>query len=179
MNAKTFTLVTPSLLIALSLPPMVATASQGWGQVNMEGAIVDSACAIDIGSRDQTIEMDMLPLGHLVRENIGPINPFSIRLINCTLSRPTPGKPDWCAFQVTFAGATDGELFTLEGEASGLALQITDHAGNIAIPGVPMLEQAIQPGTFDLNYTLRLVGNQQILRAGEYRSAIRYKMDYY
>ena len=39
----------------------------GWGKVNMHGAIIDTACAIAAGSRDQTIDMDTIPLGQIIQ----------------------------------------------------------------------------------------------------------------
>lgn len=32
---------------------------------------------------------------------------------------------------------------------------------------------------YRLNYSMQLVANNQVLRAGDYRSAIRFKLDYY
>ncbi|MEX7634932.1 fimbrial protein, partial [Serratia marcescens] len=73
---------------------------QGWGRVNMQGAIIDTACAIAAGSRDQTIDMDVLPLGNIARDGQGNTRPFTIELINCTFERPKPNLPNWKQFQV-------------------------------------------------------------------------------
>ncbi|WP_049280651.1 fimbrial protein, partial [Serratia marcescens] len=90
------------LLASLAFAPGYATsAAQGWGKVNMHGAIIDTACAIAAGSRDQTIDMDTLPLGQIIRDGQGMTKPFSIELVNCILERPE-NKPDWKFFQVTF-----------------------------------------------------------------------------
>lgn len=57
------------LLASLAFAPGHATsAAQGWGKVNMHGAIIDTACAIAAGSRDQTIDMDTIPLGQIIRD---------------------------------------------------------------------------------------------------------------
>lgn len=37
-----------------------------WGRVSMEGSITDTACAIDPGSLEQTIDMAIFPIGQLV-----------------------------------------------------------------------------------------------------------------
>ncbi|WP_372242293.1 fimbrial protein [Serratia marcescens] len=167
------------ILAYFPLQAMAAISSQGWGRVNMQGAIIDTACAIAIESRDQTIDMEMVPLADIIRDGQGRSKPFSIELVNCTLERQDPTLPDWKQFQVTFDGDNEGELFGVRGEASGIALRITDENGNIATPGVPLRAQDIITDTMQLNYHLRLVANQHALKAGNYFSAIRFKLDYF
>lgn len=155
-----------------------APMAQGRGRVNMQGAIVDTACAIAVESRDQTIDMGTVPLAEIQRNGKGRSKPFAIQLVNCVIERPS-GKPDWRQFQVTFDGDADGTLFGVRGEATGLALQIIDYMGNIAIPGNPLPAGDIVPGSMQLNYTLRLVTNNRRLKSGDYFSAIRFKLDYF
>jgi len=158
---------------------LASDSSQGWGRVNMQGAIVDTACAIAVESRDQTIDMEVVPVSDIIRDGQGRNKPFSIELVNCTLERPDSSLPDWRQFQVTFDGDVDGVLFGVQGEASGIALKITDEEGTVATPGVPLRLQDIIPGAMQLNYHIRLVANNHALRAGDYFSAIRFKMDYF
>lgn len=167
------------ILAHFPLQVMAAASSQGWGRVNMQGAIIDTACAISIDSRDQTIDMEVVPLADIIRDGQGRSKPFSIELVNCTLERPDPTLPGWKQFQVTFDGDNEGELFGVRGDASGVALRITNESGNIATPGVPLRAQDIIPGAMQLNYHLRLVANQHTLKAGDYFSAIRFKLDYF
>lgn len=161
----------------LSLPALAS--SFGWGRVNMEGAILDTACAIDTGSRYQSIDLSSFPLGQIVRDGKSAARPFSINLVHCVLQRSSSGQPDWQRFQVTFDGEGTEGVFQVYGEARGLGLQIADAQGNIASPGKPLPAENIVPGDMRLKYTLRLVGNRQVLRAGEYSSVVRFKMDYY
>ncbi|BBO61004.1 PAP fimbrial minor pilin protein precursor [Serratia marcescens] len=172
--------VAPCLLCALlGFSSQAISASQGWGRVNMQGAILDTACAIATESREQTINMEMVPFADIIRDGQGRAVPFSIELVNCVLERADKTLPDWKQFQVTFDGFADGELFGVKGEASGIALRITDAAGNIARPGAPMPPMNIIPGSYRLNYAMTLIGNNQPLKAGDYFSAVRFKMDYY
>lgn len=121
------------LLASLAFAPGYATsAAQGWGKVNMHGAIIDTACAIAAGSRDQTIDMDTIPLGQIIRDGQGMTKPFSIELVNCILERPE-NKPDWKFFQVTFDGYAEGALFGVQGDARGVALEIKDSSGTAVI----------------------------------------------
>lgn len=143
----------------------------------MQGAIIDTACAIAVESREQTIDMETVPLADIVRDGQGRSKPFSIELVNCVLERP--GKEDWKQFQVTFDGDAEGDLFGVYGEASGVALRIIDHAGNIASPGKALPLMDITPGDRQLNYTMKLVANNHALKSGEYFSSIRFKLDYF
>ncbi len=168
------------LSVLLSRPQGVAaSAPSGWGRVNMEGAILDTACAIEAGSRDQSIDMSTLPLSQFVRDGQGGTRAFTIRLVNCVLSRASADQPDWQRFQVTFDGDGRNGLFQVHGEARGVALQITDTRGNVAYPGKPLPTTEVVAGSMDLNYFLRLVGDNNVLRAGGYYSAVRFKLDYY
>jgi type 1 fimbria pilin len=174
--------VVPSLLMCCALAFSGSAFSAdvlGQGRVSMEGAIVETPCAIEVGDRDQTLVMDTLPVSQLIRDGRGPDKDFAIRLVDCVLVRVDARAPDWQRFQVTFDGDDDRGHFGVSGEASGVALMIRDARGEVAAPGDAMLASAMAPGEMQLHYTLNLVGNQQTLRAGDYRSAIRFRMDYY
>jgi type 1 fimbria pilin len=180
MNRLTGSVAFSLLAVLLaSLPAVAVSAQAGWGRVNMEGAILDTACAIEAGSRDQSIDMSTLPIGQIIRDGQGLTKPFTIRLVNCVLSRATTDLPDWQRFQVAFDGDGHNGLFRVRGEARGVALQITDARGNIALPGKPLPMNEVMPGNMDLSFFLRLVGDKNVLRAGEYSSAVRFKLDYY
>lgn len=151
---------------------------QGWGKVSMHGAIIDTACAIAAGSRDQTIDMETIPLGQIIRDGQGMTKPFSIELVNCILERPG-NKSDWKFFQVTFDGYAEGSLFGVQGDARGVALKINDSSGNVVIPGEPLPMEEIMPGNRTLNYSMTLMPNHQPLKAGAYFSTVRFKLDYF
>ncbi|WP_241810702.1 fimbrial protein [Serratia sp. 14-2641] len=171
----------PSMLIAGSLFALSAMAAptRGWGTIAMEGAIVETACAIDVGSQDQTVDMGVVPLGQIVRDGRGNTRPFTIQLVDCQLSAPTPAAPEWRYFQVTFDGPADRGLFAVNGDSRGIALRITDSRGNVARPGDRMPPGNIVPGSMGLNYFLDVMGNHEVLRAGAYQSTVRFKLNYY
>lgn len=171
----TFTL----LLTTLAIGNAWATAPQGWGRVSMKGEILETACAIDTLSRDQTITMATVPASQIARDVQGVAHPFVVKLVKCTLKRLDPKLPDWSHFRITFDGLNDGGQFGVEGQAKGVALQIADAQGNVATPGKQMPSAPIVPNDMALTYSLRLVSNQQVLKAGDYYSTVRFKMDYY
>ena len=170
-------IVAPCLLSLFLSVAQATDAIAGWGRVNMQGAIIDTACAIAVESREQTIDMDTVPLADIIRDGQGRSKPFSIDLINCITERP--GKEDWKQFQVTFDGEREGDLFGVNGDASGVGLQIIDAGGNIATPGHALPLMDVTPGDRQLNYTLKLVANSHALKAGDYFSSIRFRLDYF
>lgn len=172
-------IVTSCLLSVVLCGTAIAETLMGRGRITMEGSIIETACAIEMNSRDQVIEMVTIPVSKIARDGRGIAKPFVIRLVNCTLHRVDPSLPDWQAFRITFDGTPDGDLLGVEGDARGVGLQIKDRRGNVALPGVAMPPAELSPGNKLLQYTMNLVPNRQVLRAGEYRSTVRFKMDYY
>lgn len=169
-----------TLLLAsqlLAVPGAHAELSPLWGQVSMNGSIVDSACAIATGSYEQSVDMGILPIGAIRQQGHGPVQPFSIALIGCTLT-PYEGA-DWQTFSVTFDGPASGDWFTVSGEARGVALLLQDADGHPIYPGKSTPKQAIMPGNSVLSYGLRLVSDDRPLRSGQYQTALRFKLDYY
>jgi len=163
----------------LFFSPWILAANQGRGEVTVNGRIIASACAIDTQSLNQTITMKTLPVGQIIRDGQGELQSFTIKLVNCVLEKTNPGHGDWRYFEVTFDGKAEGQRFGIDGAAKGIALQISDAQGNIATPGVPLVKRDILPGDMALDYGLRVVGNYQNLRAGDYFSTVKFKMDYY
>lgn len=168
------------LLLGGILPPAaLAQTNMGGGIVDMQGSILNAPCTIDTDSRDQSIDMGIIPIGEIARNGRSVARPFSIRLINCVMHRYESALPNWQYFEVTFDGRRDGELIGVEGEAEGIALQVSDELGNIAQPGVPLPSVILTSGEKTLNYSLYLVPNYQKFRSGKYRTTVRFKMDYY
>ncbi|ROR60341.1 UNVERIFIED_ORG: type 1 fimbria pilin [Providencia alcalifaciens] len=167
-----------SCLFSFTTFSVIANAnSVSWGKVNMEGAIIDTACAISVESREQTIDMGTIPIAEILRDGQGKNHKFSINLVNCILDRE--GKDYWKQFQVTFDGENNGRLFNVYGNASGIALQLSDFLGNTITPGKALPAIDIQKGEKKLNYSLRLVTDNHILKSGDYFSSIRFKIDYF
>ncbi|MGP2925573.1 fimbrial protein [Serratia bockelmannii] len=173
--------VAPSLLVAIfTAQAMPATASViGWGRVNMEGAIVNAACAIESASRDQTIDMKVLPVEQISRDGHGLTRPFTLKLVNCGLAGENSANAGRQYFRMIFDGNAEGKNFGVIGDARGIALRIVDSIGTDIYPGVPMSIENTLTKDYRLHYSMQLVANSQVLRAGDYRSAIRFKLDYY
>lgn len=169
-----------TLPIGMTMASAAMAAGQDHGRVSMKGSIIDSACAIATQDREQTVEMGADTLGEMVHNQRGQERPFSIHLVNCSLTPAGQKDPrgGWPQFQVTFDGPAADGLFSVNG-ASGIGIQIVDTEGHIAVPGAAMPAVGLLAGAPRLDYALRLVGNRQRLKAGDYRSTIRFKIDYY
>ncbi|HGL4620254.1 TPA: fimbrial protein [Citrobacter koseri] len=167
--------------ISLSFIPMSYSwaqgraTSQGQGSVKVQGSILETACAIDTGSREQTIEMQVSPINQVIKGEYDYKQPFSINLINCSINT----MDSWKYVQVTFEGMTDGELFKIIGAAKGIGLQISDVKNNIVSPGQPLQGDELQSGKMRLDYFIKFIGNNQPLEAGEFYSTIRFYLSYY
>ncbi|MTC61460.1 type 1 fimbrial protein [Providencia rustigianii] len=151
----------------------------GAGRVTMVGEITDAACTISMDSRDQIIDMGVLPIGTIRQEGVGPVKDFEIQLVNCDLVKHSDPTKTWHALKMTFEGAEDNGLFQVFGEARGVGLFMQDARQQQVIPGESLSEKNIIPPSMRLSYTLRLTSNFQPLRSGHYQSFIRFKVDYY
>lgn len=151
---------------------MCSLASADYGTLTTHGTVIDDTCSIDTPSLDQTVIMDTLSVGYVLRTGAGPSQPFSVRLLNCDQNILSK-------YRVTFNGASDGDNFDLTGQAEGVALEISDQQGNVARPGIALPEQLPVGDASELEYNLRVVGNTHTLRAGDYRTLIRFSLDYF
>lgn len=152
--------------------------SEGAGRVTLNGEITDAACTIAMDSRDQVIDMGILPVGVIRETGQGPVRDVDIYLVNCELAKASDPTQMWQTLRMTFDGAADKGLFQVFGEARGVGLFLQDSSQRQVIPGEALPEQTIVPPTMRLSYQLRLVSDSRPLRAGPYQSAIRFKVDY-
>ena len=187
MNVITQLTITFSL--ALLVVPFMNVMAEGNpnGVVTLGGEIIDTACAIDTSGAYQVIEMAPMPVGRLVRLGEGDPYAFTLRLINCSLTRNDPDRPgeklpDWQHVRVTFDGVPDrqGRSFAANGSSQGVAFHIIDAQGHESLPGVPMAMIPLSSARDQvLHYTLKLVGNDQPLSVGSHRAAVRFRLEYY
>lgn len=166
------------LLSGISASGMAA--NQGEGTVFIRGEVLYTPCAIDLDSRDQTIDMGETPVSEIAVKGYGPTRKFTVRLINCLLL-PAPGQTQYESeyYQITFDPMAGSDRFSVSGDAKGIELAIHDSEGHFAEPGIALPAREVTPGMMDLNYTLHLVSNGQPLKSGSYQTVIRFRMDYY
>ncbi|HCH49132.1 MAG TPA: type 1 fimbrial protein [Proteus sp.] len=185
MNRK----MTPLLLcLAVSLFTEQALASdvkqdkkmhQRFGALNLQGTILEPTCAISAGSRYQVIPLTTVSIPTLVTQGSGPIDYFSIRLTECTLVEQKGKEADNPRFIATFEGPSQSGNFQLFGDAKGASLMIADRYGRQAIPGQPLPAVGIDSKSMALLYQARIVKNNDIPKAGNYQTTLRFKLEYY
>ncbi len=180
LSGKIRTLVNTLPFLLSGYCPAVFSAHQGEGAVFIRGEVLYTPCAIDLDSRDQTIDMGETPIAEIAARGYGPSRDFTVRLLNC-LMLPRPGHSQYDSeyYQITFEPMTGTERFAIRGEAQGVELAIRDTDGNLALPGIAFPAKEVTAGSINLNYSLQLVSNGQPLKSGDYQSLIRFRMDYY
>lgn len=152
----------------------------GHGRAKMIGEIFYTPCAIDTGSRYQTVSLGVISAAEIEQVGHSAETKLTIHLINCSLDLNPRGQGNKHSFIMTFDGnSASSDLFLLGGETEGIGLAIRDESGSRAIPGQAMSTEIIGDGNKELNYFFRIEKSQGSLRAGGYYSVIRFKLEYY
>ncbi|HCP1620948.1 TPA: type 1 fimbrial protein [Escherichia coli] len=171
-----------------SFPPPGVTLPEYWGEehvwwhgrASFKGQVIAPACTLAMEDTWQAIDIGETPVRDLQNSFSGPEKRFRLRLRNCELAGT--GKRVYTAsrVRVTFDGL-QGETpdkFSLTGRAEGINLQILDNQGYPARVGKVMPPLLLNGNEDGLDYTLRVVRNGQLLKAGDYYAALRFKVDY-
>lgn len=156
-----------------------AYADEGTGLLTMQGEITDAACAIATGSQEQSIDLGTVPINLIKQDGKGPVKSFSIHLINCNLIRYNSENQLWNAIEFTFDGPSENNIFSINGDARGVGLSLSNPNDINIVPGRPVSKIDIVPPSMRLDYQVRLVSNAKPLHSGFYQSAIRFKLEYY
>ncbi|EPW1927959.1 fimbrial protein [Escherichia coli] len=165
----------------MSLPVYWGEEHVWWhGRVSFKGQVIAPACTLAMEDTWQAIDMGETPVRDLQDSIVGPEKKFRLRLRNCELAGT--GKRVYTAsrVRVTFDGL-QGETpdkFSLAGQAEGINLQILDNQGYPARVGKVMPPLLLNGNEEGLDYTLRVIRNGQMLKAGDYYAALRFKVDY-
>ncbi|WP_273759672.1 hypothetical protein [Pantoea ananatis] len=97
--------------------PCLLSPPPAGGGDNRQDAIIDTSCGMAVVSREQAMDMGILPLADIMCDGERGVYPFAIELTNCLLHRP--GLYAWTQFKVTFDCNAEGDLFGVQGKASG------------------------------------------------------------
>lgn len=149
------------------------------GRVQMTGSIVDSACAIRVGSNRQTIAFKPLAVSGLRNGDESPKQALAIYISDCIASGSHDKRDASQHFKLTFEGQPYGKYFAVQGAAKGIALQIHDDQGKLISPGMLLEHSLSSADSAMLNYSLTLVGNGRTLQAGDYRTTIKLTIQHF
>ena len=175
LRINNFTLSVMTLLTVGFPVFSFANVNDTEGKVWMLGEIVESACTIDPGTLDQTIDMGVLPISTLLSEGGSPSKEFHIRLIDCLWGDDT--QSNYSNLDITFTGNTDGKYFLVNGEAAGVVLELEDANKKQIIPG----EKINYPGgvqNISNQYFLKLLPNGELVKPGNYYSLLHFNINY-
>lgn len=177
---------TVCLLVTLSLFLSVCAVSQaapikneGRGSVSVYGQILASACSIHTDDIRQEILFDaQSPRTFKNNAGLGEKN-FSLRLTNCRLEKETQGE--WESVSVTFDGEVvsgNPSLFSVNGDAHGIALRVMSKQGEQAFPGLPMNNIPLSQESNQLDYRLQVVPDGEPFEEGQWSGSLRFMVAY-
>ncbi|ECJ3906560.1 type 1 fimbrial protein [Salmonella enterica subsp. enterica] len=172
-----------SLLMGLILGCGCAKAGlRLYGQATMRGEVVASACSIALADRFQSVPMGELSLRDLQSGYGRTTRDFVIHLDNCMASGHREMVQDVDpAIRVRFDGlqGTRPDLFRVQGDVRGVALQLQDARQEIVYPGeyLPVLYQKAYNQQV-LRYRVSLVPDGNALAGGDYSAALRFSINY-
>lgn len=168
-----------SLQVAAHVDTLAAEFDAGLtGRVSMEGSIMSSACDINTGDTFQTITMPAETRGHIKRVGESEPEPFSIYLTGCSLTSESNTGPAQY-IQIIFDGDEERGLFSIDGTASGVALEFMDRNGEVIRPGKMMSYQAVMAENNRFDYQVRLKATMRDLVVGDYHAVVRYRLEYF
>lgn len=159
-----------ALLGTLSMSVIAADpVSQGHGQVNFIGEIVNAPCSINPDSIDQTVDLGQIANVSLKDGGASPARTFTIQLEDCDFSEQAADTaPIGAGVKLTFTGsvANFGNLLGVTGfenseaaKGQNVGIQINDAKNDQVIMGTPIdLKNTLQDGNNTLLFTSYLRG---------------------
>lgn len=184
-------------MLLMLLPPAQAVVdnwnvegASGTVQLQVHGALTESACRLDMVSERQDVALGEIGTGRLLRVGAqGVPVQFELRLTDC-LYRPASSRDvrtggltwanDQPSMTVSFEATRDADnpqLVKAQGVA-GLGLRLTDGRGRdvrLGSRGAPLL---LTPGQDTLIYTVTPERTLASLAAGRYRAVVGFHLSY-
>lgn len=170
-------------LLSSSAISMAVTAPGG--NVRFTGTIVNAACAVNVGSMNQTVELGQYRTAKFTKagDYSGSV-PFSIKLEDCDTGVAEKAS-------VSFSGSVDSTDSTVlsvsnlgggvSGAASGVGIEISDSTGKIIKPdgSVFSTPQNLNDGIINiLNFTARYKSTLESVKPGQADADATFTMQY-
>ncbi|CAI0971967.1 fimbrial protein [Serratia fonticola] len=159
------------------------------GVLQVQGALTESACRLDMSSAWQTVDLGNVGTGKLqqVGKQGTPVA-VQLRLEDCLSGESRNSdqlgnllwSPDMPAMKIRFLAPTAAEnpqLMAVYG-AKGLGLLISDRHNVVITPGVYSAPTLVSPGQNQLTYYITPVRTSTGLDAGAYRAQIQFQLSY-
>ncbi|HGM5490600.1 TPA: fimbrial protein [Serratia fonticola] len=143
--------------------------------VDFEGTLVADPCLVSPGSENQIVDFRFVPAKTFINHLRTAPEKFSILLIDCDL---TLGK----IVKVTFSGNEDiaqPGLFSVEGDAKGIAIYLEDDQANQIKPEQEMRPISLIEGETQLNFKAYLQGPDfSLVEEGDFYAAVTFYLEY-
>lgn len=173
--------ITLAAVLAFGMSSMaVQAANQGQGTVTFTGSIIDAPCSIAPESVDQTVELGQISNALLKKGGKSTSKPFTINLEHCEIEE---GKKN---VSVTFTGvATSIEghngMLSINGQASGASVAITDAGGNLIKLGTASPLVGVNEGNTALRFAAYLQGDgseNAVVTPGDFTAVADFTLAY-
>lgn len=150
------------------------------GSVDFTGRVYSASCSLEMSDQYQVLYMGVEQLKDFHYSDIGLEKKLKIELKNCDFPFGGDGVFSGYRVKVTFDGVQGNSpnQFYLNGQAKGVALQILNSDGDLAIVGKPLPSKFINSKRKELIYIARLVRNGGVLKPGNYQALIGFKLSY-
>ncbi|MBB1200813.1 type 1 fimbrial protein [Enterobacteriaceae bacterium 89] len=196
MNLNRFKLAATALFVAVNFTPTVFASSVlpdrvpstaasdnsifGHGKVQVQGSILDAACAISTDSLEQVIDLGLTSTQELYSLGYGPTEKLTINLEHCT-NRRRDNSLMWKNISARFIGQVDQynpKLFALSGDIKGAGIQVQDGQGNILIPGDLVRVGNVVGENTKLVFYIRLAANNSATNDGAGFTTLKLNISY-
>lgn len=170
------------MLCALGQPACAtepSTSNAPKGRVQLTGSIVDSACTLSMSSDSQTVTFKPTALNGLIHGNNASQQSLKLYIGDCLASTAQRNSDPSKRFKLTFEGDGEGQYFSMQGSAHGVALQIKDKEGKSVSPGMLLEHNFASSDLLMLSYSLTLVGTGHALEAGDYHATIKLSIQHF
>lgn len=161
-------------------PNLAVSGDLGRGKLYMRGSIIETACNIDMSSRNQILNFEYLTISDLTKNIRSTISiPFEINFVDCSLEKKYPKKKNWKNFKITFDGGGGDNLFINYGTAKGISASIYNQNFDEYTPEKSDASYSIKPGKMSVRYYLVIENNNEKLVPGNIFFSVKYKVDYF
>lgn len=163
--------------------------SQGSGQVNFKGTVIDAPCGIETQSANQTIDFGQI--SKLFLENGGTTQPkdLDIKLVNCDITNfkkaaTTGGAAKAGTVSLTFAGVPaggSGDMLQTVGETHTAIVVLNPHGSRVKFDGkTPTGASNLVDGDNTLHFTTYVTkdGSNNSVKEGAFSAVANFNLTY-
>lgn len=172
-------------LISGAMSASALAADAGSGTVTFTGSIIEAACSIAPGSRDQTVDLGAVTSASLASNGTSTPASFKIELKDCDMAFiPEGGTDPVKTVTATFTGIlsegdTNKTQLAIVGNASGAGVVITADGSPVKLDGsVATAPAYLQDGQATLFYSAYLQGNSATIVPGSFEALANYTLAY-